>query len=609
MRSTLLPALLLAAVMALVPGLMAQDLGRGTGGADGRPLPGLGLPVDAPVWETLRTSGQADVLVVMREQADLSAVGTLPTRQARGRHVSASLRAVAEESQQGLRLLLESRGIDYQPFYIVNALQLQAGEPLIRALAARSDVGRIVLNPWVRGVPEPLPGAASVASPDTGVEPNLVRINADDVWALGYTGQGVVIAGQDTGYDAEHPALLAQYRGWDGVAADHDFSWHDAIHEDALGTVPGNPCGFDSPQPCDDYGHGTHTMGIIVGDDGTGHQIGVAPGARWIGCRNMEQGVGSPASYLECFDFFLAPYPVGGTPAEGNPDLAPHIVSNSWSCPPSEGCDPTILEEAVSTLRQAGITVVVSAGNYGSGGCKTVYYPPAIYPQAFSIGAFDHRNDQIASFSSRGPVTYGGQTFRKPDVTAPGVSIYSSLPGGTFGNSSGTSMAAPHVAGGVALLLSASPDLAGDVDALERVLALTAEPRVTTAGCGGDGPGDVPNNVWGWGILDLLAAVNQMPLGSLQGTVADAQSGEPVAFARLSVYLPAGPQVGDEVWTDILGHYALRLPAGNYQLAASAACYAPQTIPTVEVISGTVTTQDLALLPRSCAYLPLVTSP
>jgi serine protease AprX len=610
MRSTFFPALLLAAVMALLPGgLVAHNPGWGTVGAGGGPLLDRPLPVAAPVWEALRTVERVDVLVVMRRQADLSAAGALSTPQARGRYVHAALHAVAEEAQHGLRAMLDSQGIAYQPFYIVNALHLRADEPLIRAIVARSEVDRVVLNPWVRVVPEPVLEVASVTLPHTGVEPNLVRVNADDVWALGYTGQGVVVAGQDTGYDAQHPALLAQYRGWDGAAADHDFNWHDAIHGDAPGTLPGNPCGFDAPQPCDDYGHGTHTMGIMVGDDGAGAQIGVAPGARWIGCRNMEQGVGSPASYLECFDFLLAPYPVGGTPAQGNPDLAPHIVNNSWSCPPSEGCDPAILEEAVSTLRQAGIAVVVSAGNYGSGGCETVYYPPAIYPQSFSIGAFDHSNDQIASFSSRGPVTYGGQTFRKPDVTAPGVSIYSSLPGGGFGISSGTSMAAPHVAAGMALLLSASPDLAGDVDGIERLLSLTAEPRVTTAGCGGDGPGDVPNNVWGWGILDLLAAVNHLPLGSLEGTVADAHSGEALENARLAVHLPAGRQVGDDVRTDALGHYALRLPAGSYQLEASATCYAPQWIPAVEVISGTLTIQDVALQPRPCIFLPLIVSP
>jgi serine protease AprX len=123
------------------------------------------------------------------------------------------------------------------------------------------------------------------------------------------SGQGVVVGGQDTGYQWDHPAIKSQYRGWDGVEADHAYSWHDAIHED-LGSLDLNHCGFDSPVPCDDHGHGTHTMGTIVGGaDNVGTQIGVAPGARWIGCRNMENGWGTPATYSECYEWFMAPYP------------------------------------------------------------------------------------------------------------------------------------------------------------------------------------------------------------------------------------------------------------------------------------------------------------
>lgn len=619
MKSVLtLPLLLLAAlVLALFPapaggqaGLLASSSLRGA-----RPLGDEAIPdslqVDNAVWQALQAGGEAEVLVVLRRQADLSAAASLAARGPRASYVADTLRAVADASQRDVRAFLDGRGVAYRPFYIVNAIHLRAGEALIRQLAARPDVDRIVLNPWVRGIPEPGTAGEAAANPATvaGVEENLVRVNADDVWALGYTGQGAVVAGQDTGYDWEHPALLAQYRGWDGAVADHDYNWHDAIHEDAPGTAPGNAqCGFDSPVPCDDYGHGTHTMGTMVGDDGAGHQIGVAPGARWIGCRNMEQGVGSPASYLECFEFFLAPYPLGGTPDQGDSALAPDVVNNSWSCPPSEGCDAAVLDDAVAALRQAGIAVVVSAGNHGSV-CETVLYPPAIYPQAFSVAAFDHRNDQIASFSSRGPVTYGGRTYRKPDIAAPGVSVYSSFPGGAYGSLSGTSMAAPHVAGGVALLLSAAPELAGDVDALERLMMATAQPKTTTQGCGGDGPADVPNNVWGWGILDLLAAVDELPLGALQGTVVDAASDAPLPQARLSVHVPGAAQLGGDVPVDDLGSYSLRLPAGTYDLYALARCYAPQVLPGVAVTGGALGTQDVALDPLSCLYLPLMIQP
>ncbi|MEJ2208655.1 MAG: S8 family serine peptidase [Anaerolineae bacterium] len=562
--------------------------------------------IDAAVWHALQAGGEAEVLVILRQQADLSAAGALAAGEPRARYVADALRAVAGASQRDLRAFLDGRGVAYRPFYVVNAVHLRAGEALIRQLAARPEVDRIVLNPWVRAIPQPAPVVSAAAA--AGVEENLQRVNADDVWALGYTGQGVVIAGQDTGYDWDHPALLAQYRGWDGAVADHDYNWHDAVHEDAPGTSPGNPCGFDSPLPCDDYGHGTHTLGTMVGDDGAGHQIGVAPGARWIGCRNMEQGVGSPATYLECFEFFLAPYPLGGTPAQGDPARAPDVVNNSWSCPPGEGCDAAILEDAVSALRQAGIAVVVSAGNHGSL-CETVLYPPAIYQQSFSVAAFDHRNDQIAAFSSRGPVTYGGRTYQKPDIAAPGVSVYSSYRGGLYATLSGTSMAAPHVAGGLALLLSAAPELTGDVDALERLMMATAQPQTTSQGCGGDGPADVPNNVWGWGILDLLAAVEALPLGTLQGTVADAAHGTPLPQARLTVQVPGAAQLGGDVPLGDQGDYSLHLPTGTYDLYASARCYAPQVLSGIAISGGVTSTLDLALDSLSCVYLPLAAQP
>jgi len=467
--------------------------------------------VHPDVWKALEAGGEAEVLILLRQQADLSGAGTATTKEAKGRAVYETLWALAQRTQQSLRSALDARGADYQAFYIVNAVKARADAALVRSLAARQDVAQILPNPHIQGIspdlPEPAPETRSSTRAVDGIEGNLIRVNADDVWALGYTGQGVVVAGQDTGYDWDHPALLNQYRGWDGAIADHDYNWHDAIHV----YDPTNPCGSDSPVPCDDHGHGTHTMGIMVGDDGGAYQIGMAPGAEWIGCRNMEQGVGTPATYMECFEFFLAPYPVGGTPAEGEPSLAPDIVNNSWSCPTTEGCDAAaiaLLETSVGALRQAGIVVVVSAGNYGPS-CGTVLYPPAIYPQSTTVGNFNHVTDQIHYSSSRGPVTYDGVTMNKPGLSAPGVNILSSLPGGSYGTMTGTSMAGPHVAGAAALLLSAAPGYRGDVGAIEFLLFSSAEPMTTTEGCGGDGPEDIPNNTWGWGILDALAAVQK----------------------------------------------------------------------------------------------------
>jgi subtilisin family serine protease len=464
--------------------------------------------VAPPVWEATAGGGEAEFLVILADQADLGvpSAACLPsasTREARLRCVYDTLREVALRSQASLRAELDGAGVDYRPFYIANMLAVKGDRALLARLAARPEVARVAANPRIRQpLPEPYSNGARL-HPSQGIEWNVVRVNADDVWTLGYTGQAIVVAGQDTGYDWDHPALIDQYRGYNGVTATHDYNWHDAIHTNSHGY---NPCGADSSEPCDDHGHGTHTMGTIVGDDGGGNQIGVAPGARWIGCRNMDNGYGTPATYAECFEFFLAPYPVGGDPfADGVPSLAPHVINNSWTCPPSEGCEPDTLQTVVENVRAAGIVVVASAGNYGAA-CSTVNSPIAIYDAAFSVGASDS-SDGIASFSSRGPVAVDGSGRLKPDVTAPGVGVRSSLLGGGYGSNSGTSMAGPHVAGTVALLWSAAPRFVGDVGATERIIAGTARPRTTTQGCGGDGPGDVPNNVYGWGIVDALAAV------------------------------------------------------------------------------------------------------
>ncbi len=561
----------------------------GTGPASAEPL-FQQATVHPLVAQTIQAQGQAEVLVILRAQADLSAANALPTREARAAHAYQALRSVARTSQQALRAMLDARDLDYQSFYIVNAIRVRANSDLLQSLAARPEVDRIVPNPRVKGVPDLPPGPAAAPG---GIEPNLVRVNADDVWALGYTGQGVVVAGQDTGYDWDHPALVNQYRGWDGAAADHDYNWHDAVHSG------GGLCGSDSTQPCDDHGHGTHTMGTIIGDDGADasddasigrNQIGMAPGAQWIGCRNMDQGVGTPATYIECFEFFLAPYPVGGTPAQGNPSLAPDVVNNSWSCPPSEGCDAGTLEAAVSALRQAGIAVVVSAGNSGSA-CGSVDRPPAIYQGAISTGAFSHSTNQIASFSSRGPVSYAGKTYVKPDIAAPGVSIRSSTRGGGYGYNSGTSMAAPHVTGAVALLLSAASDLRGQVEAIEQTLTASAEPRLDGQ-CGDPEP---PNNVWGWGILDALAAVESATTGTLQGIVTRTSTGEPIAGAQVTASPSSLPGPGSEATSGTTGGYSMALPAGVYSVTVRADGYQEQRAEGVVVRPREATNQNFAL--------------
>lgn len=452
--------------------------------------------VDPWVLQTLEGSTSTEFLIFLTQQADLSAVAALPTRTQKGAFVYAQLTQTAERTQTSLLTELKRLGVEHRSYWVANMIWVRGDFALVQRLAARADVAHIYANPSVPlRLPE-TPQSAVPAAP-TGIEWNIAKVNAPDLWALGITGEGVVIGGQDTGYQWNHPALRDAYRGWNGVVANHNYSWHDAIHSGS------SSCGADSTVPCDDYGHGTHTMGSMVGDDGGANQIGMAPGARWIGCRNMNVGNGTPATYSECFQWFIAPTDLNDQ--NPRPDLAPDVINNSWGCTVSEGCsNPTLLQTVVENTRAAGIFVVASAGNSGPD-CGSVAEPPAIYTAAFTVGSTTS-TDAISSFSSRGPVTVDGSNRLKPEISAPGSSVRSSTPGNAYGVSSGTSMAGPHVAGLTALLISAFPALRGQHEALASLMTQSAVPLTSTQTCGGVPGSQIPNNTFGWGRIDALAA-------------------------------------------------------------------------------------------------------
>ncbi len=475
-------------------------------------LPGQTTPawhqkVSASLLEKTANGESAPFFILLAQQADVSGARALGSREEKATYVFNHLQDMATVSQKKLISFLETEKAPHESLFIVNAIKTTGTQELIQTLAQRADVAEILGN-------SPMSFAAPVEkAPDSkdsrsAIEWGIDMINANDVWDLGYRGQGVVVGGEDTGYDWKHPALKKAYRGYieEGDTVDHNYNWHDAIHSiSPLSSDSINPCGLDLKEPCDDHGHGTHTMGTMIGLDGD-NEIGVAPEAKWCACRNMERGNGSPFTYLECFQWFLAPTDLNNE----NPDpaKAPDVINNSWGCPPSEGCDSTnweILDMAVNNLRLAGTVVVVSAGNDGSG-CSSVRNPASIFEHSFSVGA-TAENDTIAGFSSRGPVTIDGSNRLKPNVSAPGVHVRSSLPGDQYAAWSGTSMAGPHVAGAVALMISANPDLAGKVDLIEEILEQTAVPKTTDQMCG-DVPGsDIPNNTYGYGRIDALEAV------------------------------------------------------------------------------------------------------
>lgn len=425
------------------------------------------------------------LFVILKDQADVRAAYQMQDRTERLTYVYTTLVEHADATQADLRRTLDLVRADYQPYYLVNALEVNGGILMRLYLSAQPEVDRVIDSPHLRPLPMPIPiSEGETEVPPTEPQWNITSIGADRVWdELGVTGEGIIVGQSDSGVQGDHPALADGYRGRNGT---DDYNWLDPWNHTASPTEIG--------------GHGTHTLGSVLGRNG----IGVAPGAEWFGCVNLARNLANPPLYLTCMQFMLAPWPQAGDPlTDGDPTRAAHVINNSWGCPPLEGCDALSLQPAVSALRAAGIFVVASAGNEGPR-CGSVSDPIAIYDDAFSVGAVDWRGD-LADFSSRGPVTVDGSDRPKPDIVAPGDGVLSAWPTDRYSYAGGTSMAGPHVVGAVALMWSANPSLIGDIDRTEEILRETARPYTGAVNCGSG----APNNSVGDGLLDAYAAVKR----------------------------------------------------------------------------------------------------
>jgi uncharacterized repeat protein (TIGR01451 family) len=347
---------------------------------------------------------------------------------------------------------------------------------VILEIARRPEVAAVSPD-WAIAPPAPPPGTnISVLG---AAEPNLTLINVPAVWALGYTGQGIVVANMDTGVgynNFSHPGLRAKWRG-------SSNSWYD-------------PYGESPTTPSDLNGHGTWTMGVMIGDEDNGTAYGVAPGARWVAVKIFPNNGSATASKIhQGFQWLLDP------DKNPNTDDAPHVVNNSWTW--FQGCNLEFQVD-LQALRAAGIVPIFAAGNSALSS-----HSPANYPEAFAVGAVDN-NDAIYSNSSRGPSACDGTVY--PEVVAPGVSIHTSSLYGTFFNATGTSLAAPHVAGALALLLNAYPTLS----TAEQEAALLA--GVVDLGAAG------PDNTFGRGRIDVLKVIQAIEPTDVSLTLAVAPS-------------------------------------------------------------------------------------
>lgn len=421
------------------------------------------------------------------------------------------LKREARASQRRITKSLVKKGLKVTPFYITNTLVVEN--------ASSFDLFNLAKNPQVLSIKEDV--LIHLKEPDLKPILNEIDINSpvqrpaqiigvDRVWnELGVKGKGIVIANQDTGVFFRHDALKNQYRGiQEGGTFKHNYFWYDAIQQPIAGVARGS-CPIPSKEPCDDRGHGTHTIGNAVGFDGNDQRIGMAPEAQWISCRNMQSGVGRISTYLSCFQFFLAPFPVDGDPwADGRPEFAPHIVNNSWACTPREGCQGDEFEEVIQILHAAGIFVVSAAGNSGPS-CGTANEAPGSYSKgSISVASFNRWTNEIASYSARGPSPFDGGLV--PHITAPGTLVRSAIHTGPrdYESKAGTSMATPHVAGVVGLLWSDQPKLIGQIKKTTDLLLSTARPMLDRRqSCPGYPGSQVPNATFGYGMVDAYSLI------------------------------------------------------------------------------------------------------
>ena len=580
---------------------------------------------------------QPDVAQALQGQIFASAV-------ARRQTVFQTLIQEAEQSQAGVRQQLnENRNAgdvgSYQSFHIVNAIAVEGGLATIVDLARRYDVVRITANyPLVplwesdgsrqkSFAPDMLLSGAkslSMAADDysarlgplldpsleslqqlPGLDPdqptnwNIELVGAKRVWReFNIRGEGAVVAGFDTGVGFTHPALVDSYRGNQGGTYDHNYNWFEP---DSKLYPDGNlgPSASGEPRDCDRFStHGTHTMGSMIGSEVlngsvSATQIGMAPNARWIAVpgicgTTMPGGIGDDIGGLKAFQWLLCPTDLSGDLRSADCSKAPDVVNNSWG---SANPVNDVFRPAIQALRAAGIAPVFAAGNPSASAGSIG--SPANAPEAITVGATDIQ-DRVASFSGRGPSFYEGE--QKPELSAPGVDVRSSVSRDEYYSYSGTSMAAPHVAGLVALLVSA--DLLDgvrdfNIDEIERFMQLTA------LDLGEPGADDD----YGSGRIDAYEAVRwAISSGDLRGTLRDSANDQPIANASVTG-INHSSETRFAAKTAANGIYSITVPAGNYNVTAVAWGYESSTFHSQTVFVNSLSTADLQLTPLPTALL------
>ncbi|MDQ2712227.1 MAG: S8 family serine peptidase [Acidobacteriota bacterium] len=452
------------------------------------------------------------VKLVLTQQADVSGAFQLTTKAQRGQYVYDVLTQTAQQSQASLLEAVNQMGLIGNGFYIANFVLVQApagtkiSTTQLQQLVSRPEVSTAEsvysFNTQLPGVS--LPPITSLPL-GRGLEKNLAFINAPAVWAQGAQGQGITIGVVDSGVQWDHRLLKGHYRGLLGTGANHNYNWWDAVHTTFTGGT--NPCGVSSAVPCDDLGHGTHVTGAAVGGNFRDYQIGVAPEARFMACRDMDRGYASTGTaFEECMQFMLAPWNLQGQ--NPDPSKAPDLVVHPYHCYASgANCiDDPVMHAVYWNLYAAGITSIV-AGEDSGAICNSLTNWPQNYAVAITAGALGYDPDSgmplstLASYSNAGPGNTA--TIFRPDIAAPGTQILSAVPGGNVAPMSGTSVAAAQLAGAFALVLSVRPTLQGRPEQMWRLVSAAIPQWLQIGTCGS--PASSPNYLYGWGNLDVSA--------------------------------------------------------------------------------------------------------
>ena len=551
------------------------------------------VTVEQAVLDEMQLNGSASYWIQFKNTADLSPAYTMNWSD-RGWFVYETLLKQAELSQAPVKSYLNGSKVDYKSYWINNSILVTSSSKSVLNDILKFDGVESIQARKTYILYEPDTSAAVLDNGINAIEPNLTHVNADDVWAMGIDGAGLVVANIDTGVRYTHQALVGQYRGNNGDGTfDHNYNWF-------------NPDDLGDNVPRDGHGHGTHTMGTMVGDDGGANQIGIAPGAEWMACAGCPDGGCTDSALLGCGQFIAAPTDLNG--ANADPDMRPNAVNNSWG-----DCGTTYdawYAGPINAWLAAGVYPIFSNGNssncgYSSPPGLNTVGNPARSGNVTGVGSSGEQNGQYATHSNWGP-TDNLDTVNpvmpfdelKPQVLAPGVSIRSSVPGSDTSYEdgwTGTSMSAPHVTGLVALIWQAAPCLVGDYAATETIIESTAVDMVYDDGSP-DTPTNFPNYATGWGEIDALAAVNMASgmcaMGTLEGTVTT-DGTTPVEGAK--IFADNGAGYTKNIYTLADGTYSSGLPDGTYTLTASKYGYETETVSGLVITEGSTTTQDFEI--------------